>query len=164
MEEQAKALEAKEQQLVLLEQQLKLKEEDLRKRERKVDSTNQIFDSLGTYNHLIIGSWTVTMNCVETDCPGSAIGDTKTEQWDIAYEGSDVIAKAFANKKLVRVYKGKLRGHILTLAVEQEAPSDASMSASLNLINVDRLEGQREIMQSSGCRIIYSLKAVKIVP
>src|SRR5690606_41067791 len=38
MEEQAKALEAKEQQLVLLEQQLKLKEEDLRKRERKVRS------------------------------------------------------------------------------------------------------------------------------
>src|SRR5687767_2271079 len=104
LEERARALQAKGQQLAELEQQLKLKEEDLRNRERKVDSTNQIFDSLGTYNHYIIGSWTVTMNCIETDCPGSAIGDTKTEQWEIGYEGSDVIAKAFANKKLVRVY------------------------------------------------------------
>jgi hypothetical protein len=104
------------------------------------------------------------MNCIETDCPGSAIGDTKTEQWDMSYEGSDVIAKAFANNKLVRVYKGHLKGNSLSLAVEQQVPSDASMTVALTLANEDILEGHREIRQSSGCRIIYSLEATKIVP
>ena len=56
------------------------------------------------------------MTCIETTCPGSAVGDTKTETWDINYENNLIIAKAMANNKLVRVYTGSYDGTNLTLS------------------------------------------------
>ena len=126
-----------------------------------VDSATLLLDSFGTYNPAIIGNWTVTMRCVETTCEGSAIGDTKTEHWDISYDGNTVIAKVIANEKLVRVYEGKMTTKTLQLSVKSEGATDARMNVILTVVKEGRMEGQREIIQASGCRVVYTLEVVK---
>ena len=154
-------LTEKEQSLNIWAQELKIKEEQLLKREKLVDSATLLLDSFGTYNPAIIGNWTVTMRCVETTCEGSAIGDTKTEHWDISYDGNTVIAKVIANEKLVRVYKGKMTTKTLQLSVKSEGATDARMNVILTVVKEGRMEGQREIIQASGCRVVYTLEVVK---
>jgi hypothetical protein len=55
------------------------------------------------------------MTCTETTCPGSAIGDTKTETWDISYQNNVLLAKANVGDKLTRVYTGTYDGTNLVL-------------------------------------------------
>jgi len=43
------------------------------------------------------------MRCTETNCSGSAVGDTKNEQWEIGYQNGGIVAQAFSGNKLVRV-------------------------------------------------------------
>lgn len=95
------------------------------------------------------------MNCTETSCEGSAIGDTKTEQWEISY-GADnsVTINAFSGKDLVRIYNGAYRTAGLQLAHENRIRID------LRLVAPDKLEGTREVTQPS-CRIVYSVTANK---
>jgi len=72
----------KEQKLLFQEKTLQLKEEELNQRQRLLDSTsNKItVDSLPVFYPQLPGTWLVKMSCKETTCPGSAVGDTKTEQ------------------------------------------------------------------------------------
>src|SRR5688572_16750787 len=65
----------KEQVLNLKEKTLAIKEEDLLKREQKLDTT--LADTALIYDAKITGRWNVGMTCTETDCTGSAVGDTK---------------------------------------------------------------------------------------
>jgi hypothetical protein len=157
-------LQEKELALQLWSQQLTQREEALIERERRLDSTARIYDSVGTYNPAIEGSWTASMTCTETNCEGSAIGDIKTEQWTFSYEGNLVVVQAYVGKKLVRVYKGKLRGTRLELAIGRKSEDEANMTAALTLVAPERMEGQREIVQSSGCRVVYELKLLKSTP
>ena len=154
-------LQQKEQELLLKEKELEIRENQL-----KIGSVTNV-DAIGTNtaskNMAITGLWAVKMSCIETDCDGSAIGDTKNEHWEISYQNNTILAKARTNNKLVRVYTGKQSGKTFELSAEQNAVEKnpaAKIIVKLKLTSTDKMEGRREIFRE-GCRIIYSLELTK---
>lgn len=156
-------LNVKEQELALKEQSLSIKEEQLNEKEKSLDSTkNVVNDSLLLEHQKLPGTWMVEMLCTETNCPGSAVGDVKNEQWDFKFQNNMVIASAMSNNQLVRVYSGDYLGKTLKLAVQQDS-TDASAKIIVRLQQTKDKEmtGDREITQANGCRILYSLRLKK---
>jgi len=156
-------LNVKEQELALKEQSLAIKEEQLNEKEKSLDSTkNVVNDSLFLEHQKLPGTWMVEMQCTETNCPGSAVGDVKNEQWDFKFQNNMIIASAISNNQLVRVYTGDYLGNTLKLAVQQDS-SDASAKIVVRLQQTKEKEmtGEREIIQANGCRILYSLRLKK---
>jgi hypothetical protein len=156
-------LNAKEQELELKEQSLSIKEEQLNKKQKSLDSTkNAVNDSLYLQHQKLPGTWMVEMQCTETNCPGSAVGDIKNEQWDFKFQNNMVIASAISNNRLVRIYTGDYIGNTLKLEVQQDS-TDASSKIVVRLqqIKEDEMSGEREITQGSGCHILYSLRLKK---
>lgn len=169
MRERETALQAKEAELTRKEQELALKEESLQLREKELLSKEQRLDSTAQdsafYNPNVPGKWTVRMVCTETGCPGSAIGDTKYETWELAYQNEQVIARAMVNNNLVRVYTGSYKNNILELTENAElspASPGTKIFLRLTLSNENSMEGQREIVRAD-CRIIYALRLDKQV-
>ncbi len=156
-------LNVKEQELALKEQSLSIKEEKLNEKEKLLDSTKNLTnDSLFLEHQKLPGTWMVEMLCTETNCPGSAVGDVKTEQWDIKFQNSIVIASAMSNNQLVRIYTGGYIGNSLKLEVQHDS-SDVSAKITVRLQQTKEKEmtGEREITQASGCHILYSLRLKK---
>lgn len=156
----------KEQELLLKEKSLQLREDELTKKEKLLDSTRnkQYSDTLTSVNPQLVGSWSVKMNCIETTCSGSAVGDTKTEQWEITYQDQTVIAKAMAGQALVRVYTGNYSGNTLQLTAQSEEPNPqqaARMTVRLTFSREDEMEGNREITRADDCKIVYALQLKK---
>lgn len=154
-----KEIAHKEQGLLAWEQRLKLKEEALDHARQSLDSAKMQIDSASIYNPAIIGKWTVKMSCIETTCDGSALGDTKTEQWDISYNQNSIVVKAYSGPVLIRVYVGKYRDNQLKI-LDERPNVDVSFKATLNFINEKRMDGTREILQAN-CKIVYALTAEK---
>lgn len=163
-------LAQKEQELLLKEKTLQLKEEELLIKQQQLDSTKQQVtdstrqDTALMYNPEIIGNWNVNMTCIETTCPGSAVGDTKSEVWEFSYQDNNVIAKAKSDGKLVRVYTGTYKNNLLELTDNVElspTSSETKMLVRLTLSNETSMEGQREIIRAGNCKIIYSLQLNK---
>ena len=156
-------LNQKEQELILREKILQLKEEELAKKGTNVDSTAKI-DSMPVSSEALIGKWNVNMVCIEATCTGSAVGDTKAEQWVITQEGSDFIARVISGNKLLRVYSGIYTGNTLELIAQTEQNANeppAKMVARLHSINPKKMEGQREITREKDCKIIYTMEMNK---
>jgi len=154
-------LNKREEELVLREKALQLQEEEFKKKKSGFDSlTSKVLKDTGTYNADLVGNWDVKMNCIETNCPGSAIGDTKTEQWQILYDQNKVVANAIVNQRIVRTYVGTHSNNIIELEVQ---PADslsqpiAKIQVHLQLKSNNYIEGRREITQQENCRIVYSL-------
>lgn len=93
LQKQQMELNKKGQELLVWEQRLKMREQELNNTKQILDSAQVQIDTV--YNSLLTGRWIVKMTCTETTCDGSAIGDTKTEQWDISYNGKNIVVKAF---------------------------------------------------------------------
>lgn len=157
-----KKLNEKEQHLISLEKQLQLREEDLINREKLLDSTNKLNDSIGIFNQDLVGKWQIKMICTETTCAGSAIGDTQTEQWEIAYINNNIIVNAFAGKKLVRVYSGTYSDGGLRLSSQNQPAAETMILVNLRYIKANRMEGERIISQEGNCKIVYTLQADKL--
>ena len=157
------ALSQKEQELLLQEKTLQIKEQELLKREQQIGSS-LIVDTAKLYNPAIIGIWSVKMTCTETTCTGSAVGDTRTEQWNISYESNTIIAKAMFGDKLVRTYTGRPIADVIELAekrTDEGSPSPTRMTVRLRLTTNNRIEGQREIVRNNNCKVVYSLQMEK---
>ena len=138
-------LNVKEQELELKEQSLSIKEEQLNKKQKSLDSTkNAVNDSLYLQHQKLPGTWMVEMQCTETNCPGSAVGDIKNEQWDFKFQNNMVIASAISNNRLVRIYTGDYIGNRLKLEVQQDS-TDASSKIVVRLqqIKEDEMTGER---------------------
>ena len=151
--------------MALRESALLLKEEELAKKQQHIDSTTR-YDST-IFNAALTGTWDVRMTCTETSCPGSAVGDTKTETWEIAYQENNVVAKAFTNNQLVRVYSGVFTGNTLELVdIRDETGNQPAtrMVVRLRLSSDNLMEGQREIERIGECKIIYETVLNKKVP
>jgi len=143
-----------------------LKEEELLQRERSIDSasTSITKDTLGSLLPGLPGEYHVTMRCTETTCPGSAVGDTKTEQWQFTIENNQIIIRAMSNKKLVRVYKGGYAGNTMELFAQTDTVTSlqaGNMIVRLQETRENRLRGMREITRQDNCRIIYDLDLEK---
>ncbi|KAA5543968.1 hypothetical protein [Adhaeribacter rhizoryzae] len=162
------ALARKEQELLVMENNLQLKEAELMKREQQL-KTAQKPDTLaqpiaGDINLALVGAWSARMVCTETTCSGSAVGDTKTETWELSYQNNLVIAKAMTGENLARIYTGTYHNNLLELTenVELTAASPATkMVVRLTLLNPTTLVGQREIIRAGDCRIVYDLQLNK---
>jgi hypothetical protein len=156
------ALNEKEQQLLLKESTLEIKEQELAKREQKLDSSLKT-DTLQNFNPAIIGKWAVKMTCTLATCPGSAVGDTKTEVWDISFQAKKVIVNAMAGDKMVRVYIGTFVNNIIELEENSDntALDNTRMTVRLQMTDDLNMEGQREIARDKECRVVYSLQLAK---
>lgn len=165
------ALTQREQELLLREQKMVLREEAVAQSEQRHARQLQVHDSLraltpadSTLARMLPGVWATRMSCIETDCSGSAIGDSKSEQWQISYQGATVLVKATVNDQIVRVYTGALNGSTLELTAQHlpdEPQPAAQMTVQLQAANDQRLEGRREITRSTPCRIVYALELTK---
>lgn len=164
------ALNEREQQILLREKTLQFREEEFSEKLKKADSLSlQKQDSIPLsdtihINPAIAGQWAVKMICVQTTCPGSAVGDIKTEHWELSYEGKHLVAKATDRGKLVRVYSGLYAENRLQLIEHRDSSSlvyDTRMVVTLNLIDNKTIEGQREIIRDDQCRILYALQMNK---
>jgi hypothetical protein len=161
-------LNQREQELLLRESSLNLRDEELTKKEKELDSLDSaaVKDTTVFHNNPdLVGSWQVKMTCVETTCPGSAVGDTKIEQWDIEYQGDHIIAKANVGDQLVRVYSGLATGNRLELIQHTDSASmtyDTRMIVRLRMLNKQSIEGEREIIREKQCKIVYSLRMDKL--
>lgn len=151
------SLNEREQELLLREKTLQLREEDLVQREQKMDST-RLQDSVAVYNAALPGTWDVKMVGSETTCPGSAVGDTKNEIWEITYQENNVIARAMVNNELVRTYSGFFTGNTLELVDTREnvpGQPPTRIVVRLRLAEENVLEGTREIERIGECKIVY---------
>jgi len=156
------ALNQREQELLLREKTVELKEEELLKREKKLDST--VFNDTTAINPNLLGSWNVKMTCTEATCTGSAVGDTRNEQWHISYQDNNIIVRAMSGEQLVRVYTGShVNGAIeLTNDAESNASQPAvKMIVRLRMVNNKTMEGQREIIREGNCKIVYAMQMTK---
>jgi hypothetical protein len=163
LQQKQEMLDQKEQELILKEKTLQLKEVELLARETKLDSTLQT-DSTSVYDSTLLGKWAVKMVCTETSCSGSAVGDTKTELWEITMEGKSFIAKAMSGEQLIRVYSGLFTGNTLELIAETEKSSEqpaAKIVARLHIVNESRLEGTREIVRENDCKTTFTMEMQK---
>lgn len=158
LEKREAALRQKEQELVYREQALLLKQQAMTDSLKLVDSLRR--DTLSMRDPRVVGTWNIRMVCTQTNCSGSAVGDTQNQVWELLYEGNFLVARSKDGDKLVRVYTGELsNGEIILDAAnagEQEAFS--KMQVRLNVISEKSLEGTREIVRDN-CRVLYSVKA-----
>ena len=165
LEKKTAEVNEREQQLSLKEQSLEFKEQQLNAREKLLDSTTRKIsnDSLFARHKQLPGLWSVKMQCTETNCPGSAVGDTKNEQWELKFQNNSVIASAISNNQLVRVYTGTYAGDLLKLSVQEDtaAANSARILVRLQELKENEMQGEREIVQPDGCRILYSLHLKK---
>lgn len=151
----------KEQEMLLKEKSLQLKEEELAERQKLLDSSaKNPADSFIAQHPQVPGKWDVTMRCTETNCTGSAVGDTKNEQWEISYQNGGIVAQAFNGNKLERVYTGSSDGNAIELSVATESGEPGSATkiiVRIQEIKDKEMTGQREIIRPENCHIIYAL-------
>jgi hypothetical protein len=153
------ALHQKEKQLNAKEKFLNQREQDLLKREQALDSLHRK-DS----THLdstIQGRWLVTMTCTSSTCAGSAVGDVKSEQWDISFEGGQIIAKSITNEKVTRIYTGSNTGDFIELEEQQNTSLTTKMLVRLHQVNTTTMEGERDINRED-CKVVYALQLEKL--
>lgn len=161
LKRQEASLNQREQELLLKQKTLEIKERELLAKEKGSDSTVHQ-DTVMSYNPAVIGIWNVKMTCTETTCAGSAIGDTRTEQWNLSYESNAIIAKAIANENLVRTYIGSPNNNTIELKEQQTTDSSSTkMMVRIRLINETTMEGEREIYRENNCKVVYSLEMNK---
>lgn len=156
------ALEQRRQQLETRELALQQREEELTKKLQALDSSAH--DTLMLYEPKLIGQWLVRMTCSETTCPGSAVGDIKTETWVISYEGNFLVAKAMEKGKLARIYTGQSTAQGIRLSEAVTDPPSGpptTINVRLSLKDNNTMEGQREILRENECRILYTLQLSK---
>lgn len=165
LDQREATLNQREQELLLKEKSLELREIELAKQQQHIDST-KVQDSTAVYNASLPGIWDVKMTCTETSCPGSAVGDTRNESWEISYQENNVIARAMMNNELVRVYSGFFTGNTLELVEARENAATqppTRIVVRLRLAKENVMEGQREIERVGECKIIYAITMNKKV-
>lgn len=162
LEKKARELQQKEEELQAKELALNLKEKELAQQVKSLDSTRQ--DSTFIYDPNLIGLWVVKMECIETTCPGSAVGDTKTEEWELSYQGDNIVAKALVGGNLIRVYRGIYTGNTLELIEGRQGTAKepaTKMVVRLRMTGKQTMEGQRDIIRDGYCKTIYAVSMSK---
>lgn len=158
-------LNERERIIIQKEQALDIREQQLTGREQRLDSTFRriSYDSLMANHADLLGVWTTKMQCTETSCRGSAVGDTKNELWEFKFQDQFVVVTATANNQIERIYTGTFDGDLLNLNVTLDSTdkTSAQIVARLKPNNKGEMQGEREIRQTNGCRILYSLQLKK---
>ncbi|HOZ85103.1 MAG TPA: hypothetical protein PK191_06410 [Niabella sp.] len=159
LKEKETELNTKQQQLLLREQQLTQRETELNNREHLLDSTQFGKDSSIVQNWNIEGVWQIKMQCVETSCEGSAIGDVKTERWEFANSEKGVVVKAFSGNTLTRIYNGTYTQNGMKV-MDNNPQSKTSIEVTLRFLKEGKMDGIREIIQPN-CKTTFTLNATR---
>lgn len=154
------ALDKLRDSLMAKERALNLKAEELDRREQVLDTTTTDIPE-GIMNSNLTGKWQVKMTCVETNCTGSAIGDVRNEQWNIAYRNDLFIVEGLANGKVNTLYTGLYNGQELQLNSGTSAVGTV-ISIVLTPAESGSMVGRREVTQAGGCKIFYRLNLNKL--
>jgi hypothetical protein len=164
LDDRERSIKRRESEIGLREQRLKASEKLLMTRKLQLDSAYKLKDSIGVYNEKIVGAWKVTMQCTETTCTGYAVGDTKTEQWNITYENNRVVVKAYVKKKLIRTYNGLFSNNAIQLTADQpELKIHMDVVLAPEGGRDELMTGHRTInKEENECRTVFGLKAEKI--
>lgn len=163
LEKKAAELSKKEQELDLRENALEMKEDLLKEKEKSLDSVKGAAgDSTLLEHQQLPGTWQVEMQCIETNCAGSAVGDIKTEQWNFRFQNNMIVITAMRNNNLLRIYTGNYYAdNLLRFSVQQDSSSSSKIVVRLKQNSEKDMEGEREITQENGCRIVYALRLKK---
>lgn len=165
LEQKMKQVNQKEQELLLKERSLEIREAELKKKEKRFDTAYKIsMDSLRAAYPQLEGRWNVTMRCIETTCPGSAVGDTKSEDWLFTIENNAIIVTAMYDGKIERIYSGKFTGNSIELLAKPEnanTENPVKIVVRLQQTKGTEMNGQREIIRPENCRILYTLSLNK---
>ena len=155
--EREQKLVAREKQVLELRQELNLKANalalqatQLNQMSAQLDSVNITQDSLKSRFPLLVGKWQVSMTCTETNCPGSAVGDTKTEQWLISKSAGSIIVQAYSNQTVNRVYVGKYHQGSIRLTA-QPILTDIDTTTNIKVV----LQPQKDSVALAGTRTIH---------
>lgn len=172
-EERKKALDARETSLKEREQNLLVKEKMLLQLEDsiKLSIAQQDSMTLSLKNtglplpDSLQATWNVNMLCTQTNCSGSAVGDTRKESW--TFTGGDstgVYVKAMQGENLVRVYSGIFDGSGFVLSTPNVSGdvNATTMNVKLTINSPDKLSGTRIIQQADGCTITYKVDADRV--
>ena len=165
LENKEKALQQKEQELVAWQNSLNIKDEELTRREHLLDSTRVMSDTLIRLFPNIPGVYNTTMRCTETNCAGSAVGDTRTEQWEITFQNNSIVIKAMIDNKLVRVYSGSYTSNGFELLAQTDntiATPDVKMVVRIQPAKENTMIGRREIYRTNDCRVVYDLTLTRL--
>ncbi|MHB1179413.1 MAG: hypothetical protein ACYCZO_13915 [Daejeonella sp.] len=164
LEAREKLVYQEEQRLNALEQQLRLREIVIFRREMQLDSLKNKNDTIGIKNLQLVGNWQVSMQCTEATCEGYAVGDTKTEQWNISYQNDKVIVTAMSNKKVIRIYWGLFNGTSLNLKAMPPPDAESQINVVLNpdVLDKNLMDGRRVIEKGGNCRVVFVLKLEKL--
>lgn len=160
LQEKEAVLNERQQVLLLQEQELRQKEQLLQEREYRLDSTKREIDSVVIHGPSVAGKWQIKMQCVETSCPGSAIGDVKAEQWEFTTVGNDITVRAYAGKELIRIYNGNYTQSGMRI-VDKSAVNNTAMEVTLRMLSEKKMDGIREIILSN-CKTTYSITAERL--
>jgi hypothetical protein len=156
------ALNEKARNLEILEQELNSRSQELAARERVLDSIQHLNDTTSKFNADLIGNWSTSMRCTETSCEGSAVGDTKSEKWEISYQDNQVKLKAFVNSQLIGEYSGLFSDDGLVVTAKRgPAESTTLITVTLSPPVGNKMSGTRVINQAGKCSIVYALEMQK---
>ena len=156
-------LSRREQELALKEQKLAIAEQKISEQQKILDSATHNFnDSLAKQHQQIEGLWRVEMKCVQTNCAGSAVGDIKTEHWNVEVNENEVLVKARSNRHAAKNYFGSFAGNNLRLTAELDSSEvNAKIDVRLEPTKDNEMEGERKVTQANGCEILYALRLKK---
>jgi len=168
LKQESVLIRQKEQELALRSHELDAREQLLNERQKKMDSVLIGKDTLSNIFPEIPGRWLAKMVCTDAGCPGSALGDTKVEQWAVTFQNNMVVVKAMNNKfQLTRIYTGDITPEG-QLSLKAQVPNDslstnqyAQITIQLKQTKSDAMQGQRDIIQPEGCHVTYSLDLKK---
>jgi len=153
-----------QQELILKANELALKEAKLQQLSKTLDSAHYNEDSLSSEFPQLEGKWDVNMICSLATCKGSAVGDTKTEQWTFSLVGGSVMAQAYTKNILSRVYLGKYQNGLLALTAQSaDSIMDKGAQITVSLKEMSdslSMEGKRSIVRPD-CQIVYNLTLKK---
>ena len=163
LQKRSDELTQKEQQLILREKALQLKEDSIKLLLARGDSTS-FADSIAILPAKLTGEWSAKMVCTQTSCPGSAIGDVQTDNWQFSTQDSSLIIKSVSRGQINRVYTGNYyRGNTIRVTVSSDNPQSGSSSRLIEITEIrdTKMKGTRTVTQPDGCQIVYSLELDK---
>lgn len=161
-------IDEKEQSLVELEKKLLIREQQLAQREKTIDSLQRNLnqnDSVVSpvdsveYASLFGGLWSVRLDCTLSTCENFAVGDTKTETWNLGTDGKRVVAQVVSALPGTKIFTGSVEQHTLYLQ-ETLQPSDSNAVSKnelrLNILSNNEISGERELTRQN-CRVLYKV-------
>ncbi len=158
---------AKEEQLNLREKTLSekeqlfaAKEQDYEKLKMLRDSLQAVPDSTATvrFSKSFLGRYNGKMICTDSNCSENAVGDLRSDVWEILEDGVKITNKN-GNEKF---YKGQFNNNELKLINEEAAPaliSEITLNFSDSLTS--RIKGNR-LLKRENCISKFSVELEKL--